>query len=183
MGVDFFWGYLSQKESGHLSTLCCETSQIWRAKMQHDDGLTAPASALPGVPGHHTPGVLLAQTDGPLEAWPSLCSLHLPPCSASLQFVRSKAAEWHIDKERIGGSGGSAGGFTTLWLAFHPDMADAKSTDPIAHESTRLCCALTFVPQTSLDPQQMKAWIPNNDYGHHAFALASMAEFLTSASR
>lgn len=102
----------------------------------------------------------------------------LQDAARALQFVRSKATEWNIDKTRIGGCGGSAGGFSTLWLSYHPDMADPKSKDPVARESTRLLCALTFVPQTSLDPVQMRAWIPNNDYGHHAFALASMQEFI-----
>lgn len=109
----------------------------------------------------------------------------MPPVKAclddsalALQFIRSKAKEWKLDKERIGGCGGSAGGFNILWLAFHPDMADPGSADPIARESTRLRCALTFVPQTSLDPKQMREWIPNNDYGHHAFTLASYQEFL-----
>ena len=102
----------------------------------------------------------------------------LEDAARALQFVRSKAGEWHLDKTRIAGSGGSAGGFTSLWLAFHPDQADAKSADPIARESTRLTCVLAFVPQTSLDPQQMRDWIPNNDYGHHAFALPSMADFI-----
>ena len=49
----------------------------------------------------------------------------------------------------------------------------------VRRESTRLSCVVAFVPQTSLDPQQMKSWIPNNDYGHHAFALPSMAEFIS----
>lgn len=102
----------------------------------------------------------------------------LQDAARALQFVRSKSAEWNFDKTRVGGCGGSAGGFSTLWLAYHPDMADLKSKDPIARESTRLSCALTFVPQTSLDPKQMREWIPNNDYGHHAFALASMQEFI-----
>ena len=102
----------------------------------------------------------------------------LDDAARALQFVRSKAAEWHIDKERIGGCGGSAGGFTVLWLGFHPDMADAKSADPIVRESTRLRCVMAFVPQTSLDPKQMKEWIPNNEYGNHAFGLGSMQEFL-----
>jgi acetyl esterase/lipase len=102
----------------------------------------------------------------------------LDDSARALQFVRSKAGEWKIDKERVAGCGGSAGGFTSLWLAFHDDMADAKSTDPVARESTRLCCAMTFVPQTSLDPKQMREWITNNDYGHHAFALGSYQEFL-----
>jgi hypothetical protein len=57
-------------------------------------------------------------------------------------------------------------------------MADPKNADPIARESTRLSCALTFVPQTSLDPQQMKSWIPNINYGHHAFALVNFQDFL-----
>jgi len=92
--------------------------------------------------------------------------------------VRSKAAEWKIDKTRIGGCGGSAGGFTSLWLAFHPDLADPKSADPIARESTRLSCVLAFVPQTSLDPKQVQAWIPNNEYGNHAFGLPSMQDFI-----
>ena len=102
----------------------------------------------------------------------------LDDSSRALQFVRSKAAEWHINKNHIGGCGGSAGGFTALWLAFHPDMADPKSSDPVAHESTRLSCVMAFVPQTSLDPQQMRAWIPNIDYGPHAFGLPDFKTFL-----
>jgi acetyl esterase/lipase len=109
----------------------------------------------------------------------------IPPVKASLgdaaralQFVRSKAKEWNIDKERIGATGGSAGACSSLWLDFHPDMADAKSDDPISHESTRLWCAAVNVPQTTLDPQQMKDWTPNSSYGAHAFGLASFKEFL-----
>ena len=102
----------------------------------------------------------------------------LDDAARALQFVRSKANEWHIDKTRIGGCGGSAGGFTALWLAFHPDRADRANGDPVARESTRLCCALCFVPQTTLDPQQMQAWIPNNTYGAHAFGVESMRAFI-----
>lgn len=108
----------------------------------------------------------------PPVQWP------LQDSAYALQFVRSKATAWNIDKTRIGGCGGSAGGFNCLWLAFHRDMADPKNADPVARESTRLCCVLAFVPQTSLDPQQMKDWIPNNEYGNHAFALPNYQEFL-----
>src|SRR5262249_40387229 len=68
----------------------------------------------------------------------------LQDAARALQFVRSKAAEWHIDKQRIGAVGGSAGGFTSLWLAYHPDMADPKSPDLVARESTRITCVLCF---------------------------------------
>lgn len=102
----------------------------------------------------------------------------LDDSARALQFVRSKAKEWGIDKDRIAGCGGSAGGFNTLWLAYHADLANPKSADPIARESTRLRCAVTFVPQTSLDPKQMTAWIPNNQYGGHAFSTPTYQAFL-----
>lgn len=100
----------------------------------------------------------------PVE-WP------LHDAARALQFVRSKAAEWNLDKERIGAAGGSAGACSSLWLAFHPDMADPKSTDPVARESTRLWCAAVDGAQTTLDPQQMKEWTPNSRYGGHAFGF------------
>jgi len=95
----------------------------------------------------------------------------LHDAARALQFVRSKAAEWNLDKQRIGASGGSAGACSSLWLAFHPDMADAKSSDPIARESTRLWCAAVIGAQTTLDPAQMKDWTPNSKYGGHAFGF------------
>jgi acetyl esterase/lipase len=95
----------------------------------------------------------------------------LHDAARALQFVRSKAAEWNIDKTRIGASGGSAGACTSLWLAFHPDLADPQSSDPVARESTRLLCAAVNGAQTTLDPQQMKEWTPNSKYGGHAFGF------------
>lgn len=100
----------------------------------------------------------------------------LTDASRALQFVRSKAAEWNIDKARIGASGGSAGACSSLWLAFHPDMADPQSPDPVARESTRLWCAAVLEAQTTLDPQQMKEWTPNSRYGGHAFGFKADPE-------
>jgi acetyl esterase/lipase len=100
----------------------------------------------------------------------------LHDAARALQFVRSKAAEWNIDKARIGASGGSAGACSSLWLAFHDDLADPKSDDPIARESTRLWCAAVSGAQTTLDPQQMKDWTPNSRYGGHAFGFAADPE-------
>lgn len=56
----------------------------------------------------------------------------LHDAARALQFVRSKAAEWNLDKARIAASGSSAGACSSLWLAFHPDMADPKSDDPVS---------------------------------------------------
>ena len=100
----------------------------------------------------------------------------LSDAARALQFVRSKATEWNIDKERIGASGGSAGACSSLWLAFHDDMADPQSSDPIAHESTRLWCAAVDGAQTTLDPKQMREWTPNSTYGAHAFGIVGDAK-------
>ena len=72
-------------------------------------------------------------------------------CARALQFVRSKATEWNFDKNRPGAAGGSAGACSSLWLAFHDDLADTKRKYPIARESTWLPGASVRAPQTLLD--------------------------------
>lgn len=104
--------------------------------------------------------------DPPVK-WP------LSDAARALQFIRSKSKEWNIDKERIGATGGSAGGCSSLWLAFHEDMADPKSNDPVARESTRLWCAAVSGAQTTLDPKVLREWMPNYRYGGHAFAITT----------
>lgn len=96
----------------------------------------------------------------------------------ALQFLRSKATEWNIDPTRIGAAGSSAGACTSLWLAYHDDMADPKSEDPIARQSTRLMCIAVMGAQTTLDPKQAKEWIPNSRYGGHAFGKKSFDQAL-----
>jgi acetyl esterase/lipase len=107
----------------------------------------------------------------------------LDDAARALQFVRSKAVEWNIDKKRIGASGGSAGACSSLWLAMHDEMADPKSSDPIARQSTRLWCAAVSGAQTSLDPQQLKEWTPNSRYGGHAFGFMDPTDLKTRDTR
>ena len=91
----------------------------------------------------------------------------------ALQTIRSKAKEWNIDPTRIGATGGSAGACTSLWLALHDDLADPDSKDPIARESSRLTCAAVVGAQTSLDPKELREWMPNAVYAGHAFGFAA----------
>jgi acetyl esterase/lipase len=106
----------------------------------------------------------IAGVKPPVE-WP------IADAARALQFVRSKAREWNLDKQRIGATGGSAGACSSLWLAFHPDLADPASPDPVSRESTRLWCAAVSGAQTSLDPKELKEWTPNSRYGGHAFGF------------
>ena len=115
----------------------------------------------------------------------------LHDAARALQTVRARAAEWHVDPERIAASGSSAGACTSLWLAFHDDLADPASADPVARQSTRLLAAAVTGAQTTLDPRQMRDWTPNSRYGGHAFGFIGpgterdgrFAEFLAARER
>jgi hypothetical protein len=100
------------------------------------------------------------------------CSLH--DAARALQFVRSKADEWNIDKDRIIVTGGSAGGCSSLWLTFHDDLAEPDSVDPIARESTRVFGAAVINAQTTINP-----WIIDERLGRsaseHKMIWASLA--------
>lgn len=103
----------------------------------------------------------------------------LSDAALAVQFIRSKAERWNIDSDKIAATGGSAGACTSLWLAYHDDLADLESTDPVARQSTRLMCVAALRAQTTLDPRQMKSWMPNSKYGGHAFGKATFDEFLS----
>ena len=85
-------------------------------------------------------------------------------CARALQFIRSQAREWGIDPKRVAATGGSAGAGISLWLGFHKDLADPKSSDPVARESTRLTCIMPTQMQCTYDPRVIKAIVPGNAY-------------------
>ena len=107
--------------------------------------------------------------DPPVK-WP------LEDAARAVQFLRSKAKEWNINPDRIGATGGSAGGCSSLYLALHDDLADPKSEDPVARQSTRLYTAAVTGAQTTLDPKVLREWMPNYRYGGHAFAIRTDKE-------
>lgn len=107
----------------------------------------------------------------------------LQDAARALQFVRSKAKEWNIDKSRVGAAGGSSGAYSSLRLSFHDNLANPKNKDSVERESTRLSCAAVIGAQTTLDPEQMKEWTPNSKYGGHAFGLSNFTEFLANRDK
>ena len=93
-------------------------------------------------------------------------------CARALQFLRHNARKWNLDPTRVAATGGSAGAGTSLWLAFHDDLAKPDSDDPIARQSTRLTCAVVSNGQSSYDPRfAEKIGIPRPNFDRHAFFL------------
>lgn len=72
-------------------------------------------------------------------------------CARALQTLRSKSAEWNINKNKVGGMGGSAGAQLVMYLAFHDDLADPRSDEPLKRESTRLQCVAPNGGQMTMD--------------------------------
>jgi acetyl esterase/lipase len=64
----------------------------------------------------------------------------------AIRLVRSRAAEFHIDPNRIGMLGFSAGGAVVMLVAFEPGEGDAKAADPIDRVSGRLNFELMVYP-------------------------------------
>lgn len=93
-------------------------------------------------------------------------------CARALQTLRHRAKEWALDPALVASTGGSAGAGTSMWLAFHDDLADPKSEDPIARQSTRLACVAVSNGQSSYDPRfAEKIGIPRPNFERHNFFL------------
>lgn len=90
----------------------------------------------------------------------------------ALQFLRAKAGEWHFRKDRVVLAGGSAGACTSMWLLLHDDLADPKSSDPVARESTRVQGAAAGAGQTSIDPKVIEGWLGPNVLRHRMINMA-----------
>lgn len=76
---------------------------------------------------------------------------------AAVEFVKAHAGEWHVDESRIGLTGGSAGGCSTLYAALQGDNALGIKAVQVG------------IAQTTLDPEEVAAWIPGGWYGGHGF--------------
>lgn len=90
----------------------------------------------------------------------------------ALQFLRHHARRWNLNPRLVASTGGSAGAGTSMWLAFHDDLATPDAKDPIARQSTRLTCVAVYNGQSSYDPRfAEKIGIPRPNFERHEFFL------------
>lgn len=68
-----------------------------------------------------------------------------------VQFIRSQAKKYNLNKKLIMSMGASAGGSASLWLATHDDIADPLSNDPIKRQSSRIIAFAHINSQAGYD--------------------------------
>jgi acetyl esterase/lipase len=97
-------------------------------------------------------GISVASIDYRLTSDATFPDMMLDAARA-LQFLRLHAAEWNLDPKAVALTGSSAGGHISLWLAFHDDLADPASADPVQRQSTRVSSVGGINAQTVFDPR------------------------------
>ncbi len=66
----------------------------------------------------------------------------------AVRFIRYHAKDYHIDPDRIGITGGSAGGHLSLMLGTAGTAGDPKAKDPVERVSSRVQAVACFFPPT-----------------------------------
>ncbi len=63
---------------------------------------------------------------------------------AAVRFLRANAAQYHVDPERIGAMGGSAGGHLALFLGLTANVPEFEGPGPNASFSSRVQCVADY---------------------------------------
>jgi acetyl esterase/lipase len=78
----------------------------------------------------------------------------------AMRLVRSRAAEWGLDPNRIGMMGFSAGGEVVSMVAFGPGAGDPGASDPIDRQSSRPDFLIMIYPGPLGIPEKLSADAP-----------------------
>lgn len=100
----------------------------------------------------------------------------------ALQYIRSRAADFNIDKTKVVLTGFSAGAGTSLWIAFNDDMSDSSNADPVLRESTRVSGVAVYETQATYN---IDRWISDVfvDYGITLDQVISNPSYSSSITR
>jgi acetyl esterase/lipase len=78
----------------------------------------------------------------------------------AMRTVRARAAEWHVDPQRIGVMGWSAGGEVAALVAYPPVDGDASAKDPVERVSARPDFEILVYPGPAGIPDPIPADAP-----------------------
>ena len=87
----------------------------------------------------------------------------------AVRFIRHHAKEYGVDPNKLGITGGSAGGHLSLTMAVKGAMGDPKAKDPIDRESSEVQCVACFFPPTD--------FLNYGEPGEDAVGIGTLANF------
>ena len=68
----------------------------------------------------------------------------------AIRYVRFRAAEWGVDPDRLGITGGSSGGHLALAAALTADDGDPTAEDPVLRSPSRVAAVVAIAPPSDL---------------------------------
>ena len=71
-----------------------------------------------------------------------------PDIHRAIRFIRHNAAKYGVDPNRLGITGGSAGGHLSLTMAVKGAKGNPEAKDPVDRESSEIQCVACFFPPT-----------------------------------
>jgi acetyl esterase len=80
----------------------------------------------------------------------------------AVQFGKYSADEWNFDPDKVAVAGSSAGGMIALWVAFHDELADKGSADPVSRMSTRVRAVAGYNTQSTIVPGALQELVGYN---------------------
>jgi acetyl esterase/lipase len=85
----------------------------------------------------------------------------------SVRFIRKNAARFNVDPDRLGVTGGSAGGHLSLMLGTTGDEGDPQAKDELLRTGDRVAAVVAYFPPTDVRP-----WVsPDSSYNKNYPAL------------
>ena len=155
---------------GKYGEFAANTFDLWKAKSSKPTPLVVYIHG-GGLAGGDKSGISVNQLREMLEAGLTVMAInyrltgeavfpqHYMDSARAIQYARYHAKDFNIDPKRVAATGGSAGGMTSLWIGFHDDMKDPRSSDPVLRESTRLKVMAVSAAQTTLVPDVVVKYV------------------------
>ena len=138
-GLALTMDVFAPKEKGNGLGVICVASGGWRSNPAH----IHPELYYPFLKRGYTVFAVVHGTQPKFTIPEILDDVH-----RSVRFIRYHAKDYRIDPDRLGITGGSAGGHLSLMVGTDGTTGDSKSKDPVEHVSSRVQAVACFYPPT-----------------------------------
>ncbi|MSU59313.1 MAG: alpha/beta hydrolase [Pedosphaera sp.] len=95
----------------------------------------------------------------------------VPDIHRAIRFIRHNAEKYGVNADKLGITGGSAGGHLSLTMAVKGDKGKADAKDPVDRESSEIQCVACFFPPTD--------FLNYSQPGEDAVGVGTLKDFKT----